>query len=922
MYKKKSHQNLPVIEHVGFLEPHVTVPESLLTPHHIYGVEHKGHYSCAYCGVGNGANLKTQEVSESKSQQPTQTEETGIFRVESLGQVVEYRAFMNEHGFVDLITESPVVASGQVLTGVFYSVPEDVFYELKGALNEDLDANSSRQMMIREAGLLQAEAGNTIAQRFSFYTTTTRSTENLVHSKAPTQGCVKFKTSMGEQRTVFPIHIAPSVLDVTGYRVPLFYPEALTRLADLLLAHRAPYGRTLVYACGQVDYFTVFALQEVFRLLGVRNLTGNTEHGQQSGSVAHEILTGQEGPFLTLDQALHGSNHFFLLSGWNGFISHPPVFHELLKHKQLDAYLIDVMVTESAKMLAAKLRPDRILMIRSGTDSHLALAVAHELLQQYPQAVEQRFIDQFSDIETFKSFVSLAMQPQFAPAAVANRIAPDVTYVERLLKGIQHIASKLAQADTVPIHIPSVGLSHTKGVVPHCLWGNVLAMLGKYGIKPDGSPAGGVLRMAGQINDQSLIQGLSPERMMGRIPLTPAGIKEAAKRMALPENAYEGLLTEPFRPALDYAKPTAENELIICLGTQFSSNMINRPRWLKKLRSPNTTLVVIDPIPDPFALSHAALVIPSPPHAAASKLYQNGEWRLTLSLPRKQASPETRTDATILYDVMAEISQRLNEDLALRLQHPDLAALVESGYLRERFEAPEQGGGLLRQNGEVSRPQIWERITHYLQGLYCLPTHPDGRVITWDDLLEAGQICYGGVGQQRFVLNYDRPEKVPFADIYGTPRPFTFFIPTEADLSIPDAILLNTGRSSMSDEPKRIRFALSTFNSGKATTGVDMPAENELHLSLSLAEKLGIQAGEQVRVSNCETGAALILPALPSNRLKGNTVYVSFHKCQAELHDERFINTLTSHTGRCPYTGQTNLKITPVRLERLMPEEA
>src|SRR5262249_57728026 len=102
---------------------------------------------------------------------------------------------------------------------------------------------------------------------------------------------------------VFRIHIGPSTLDpATGRRRPIPYTEAIARLADLLLAHRPPGARTLMYACGQVDYFTIFAFQEVFRLLGVRNLTGNAEHCLNAGAVHNEILTGQEGPFLTLEQ--------------------------------------------------------------------------------------------------------------------------------------------------------------------------------------------------------------------------------------------------------------------------------------------------------------------------------------------------------------------------------------------------------------------------------------------------------------------------------------------------------------------------------------------------------------------------------------------------------------------------------------------
>src|SRR5581483_5093884 len=133
---------------------------------------------------------------------------------------------------------------------------------------------------------------------------------------------------------------APSVLDpATGERRTVSYAEAIARFAELLLAHRPPTARTLIYACGQVDYFTIFSFQEVFRLLGVRNLAGNAEHCLNAGAVHNEILTGQEGPFLTVEQGLEGPGRFHVLNGWNGLVTHPPAFHTLMKREDLDAFL-------------------------------------------------------------------------------------------------------------------------------------------------------------------------------------------------------------------------------------------------------------------------------------------------------------------------------------------------------------------------------------------------------------------------------------------------------------------------------------------------------------------------------------------------------------------------------------------------------
>jgi ferredoxin-NADP reductase len=96
-----------------------------------------------------------------------------------------------------------------------------------------------------------------------------------------------------------------------------------------------------------------------------------------------------------------------------------------------------------------------------------------------------------------------------------------------------------------------------------------------------------------------------------------------------------------------------------------------------------------------------------------------------------------------------------------------------------------------------------------------------------------------------------------------------------------------------------------------------MPAENPLFISPPLAERLKIKTGNAVRVVGAQTEASIILPAIVSDRVKGDTVYVSFHKSKAEIDEGRYINTVTSHVERCPYSSQTRVKAGAVRLERV-----
>lgn len=894
---EQSFQNsLPTIEHAGYLQPLDALPAYLFAEGEA-SMPHTGQFACHFCGVGTSARVPLQIKHIPGSGQPL----GGVFQLSLQGQHAEFPALLHG-GYLQLLTEEPVVSPGELLEG-------------------HLETEKGRQAMrIRAFDTLLEPDGSTLAQRFLVHPGDLEQDHPQVLDLVPTVGCRKFQRALGEKPSLYPLHLRPSVLDITGRRVPLFYEEALERFADLVLEHRPPRARTLLYASGQIDYFAVFAIQEVFRLLGVRNMTSNCEHGYLSGGLYKSFVAGDPGPFVSIEQALQTEQPLYLLNGWNGSRTHPPIFQGLLQHPQLDAYLVEVMMTETARDLASRLGPERVLIIRSGGDSHLALAIAHEILCRYPGAIEERFLTHFAERESFEAFAALARSDTYEAHAVAARLAPEFKYRERILRGIHEIAAKLVRQGSVPVHIPSMGFSQTRGIVPHCLWANLLAMLGKFGLKADRSLAGGVLQLPGQANHETHLQGLSPQHFMGRIPVSDAGAAEAAQRLGLPSDAYDKTLMVTARSALDFSEPDSRKELYIFFGGQFAANMMNRPRWLRKLTAQQAQFIVIDPAPDEFALKHAALILPTPPHVAATRLFQSGEWRLSLSLPRRQPSSQTRSDATIVYDLMGTIARMLRTNRSLWLQHPDLSQLISSGYMAERFEA----SGLPRLEGEVNRALLWERIQSYLSGeggngqpLYCRPEHADGQTITWSELLTQGQLLHGGIGQRRQILDYDRPEDLPFQDLYRQGVKYRFFVPTEIDLNIPRGLVLSTGRASLWEDSEHPDPTLEMFNFDKMTPPMNLPADSPLFVSHMLAERYNLAAGDRVWVTNRETRHAMVLKVIPTARLKGETVYLSIHKNRRELERHQYVNLLTSHRVRCPYTGQSGHKLTRVELQKV-----
>ncbi|MEE2828188.1 MAG: molybdopterin dinucleotide binding domain-containing protein, partial [Myxococcota bacterium] len=88
-----------------------------------------------------------------------------------------------------------------------------------------------------------------------------------------------------------------------------------------------------------------------------------------------------------------------------------------------------------------------------------------------------------------------------------------------------------------------------------------------------------------------------------------------------------------------------------------------------------------------------------------------------------------------------------------------------------------------------------------------------------------------------------------------------------------------------------------------------------VYVSSQVAEHYGIDEGQQVDVTNRETDEAIEMRVEISDRLVGDLVYIPFHKDQAQLRSDRYLNTITSQSGRCPYTAQTSLKLTEVSLD-------
>lgn len=805
--------------------------------------------------------------------------------------------------------------------GIFETVGKGLMASPQAAFLAELERDNQQwTVLLKELSTEKNAQG--YVQKLGLYRTQLQTLQRHISQQLVPESAARLRVSMGESRSLLPYHLAPSVLDVTGRRIGLHYQEAIERLADMLLAHRPPYGRTLVYMDGDCDYFAHFALQEVGRLLGIRNLHGSNAWGPQALAQAAKYQQGSDAPYLTANEAFDGPHRLFILNHWNGYLTHLPLFDKLSRTPELNAYLIVSQVSETAKALSEELGPERILLVRPGGESHLALAVAHKVLKDFPQAVDEDFIQTHCDAQSFEEFTSLARSEIFAPERVADLIVPEPHYAERLLRAIDQISEALSQSETVPIHIPDAHLPQSGGMAACGLWTNLLALTGKLGLSSDNQVLGGELRVGSRDNESLQMSSLSPDSYFGGLPLDDEGTREAEARMDLPAGAYRPLLREPVRAIQDLAQVSqaSQRELILCIGSGMETRLMrDYALWNEKLIHMDATLVVLDPLPGPLLLRHAALCIPPPPEVSNHRLCLNSEWRYVNKLPRRQAPAETRSETTVLYDTMAEISRLLRSDPDFRAGHSDLNALLEDGYLQTRFEPPEWGWGgqLERLEGEVSREQLWHRIQNYLghdkldKALQLRAEAQDGKALSWSDALQAGSCLQG---QRRRVHGADAPL---FQDIHREGVSFRFFTPTDGDIKIPAGTLLNMGSSFPDGTYNQVRYAIAANSTGALLEHESLPQQRTLSISEQLAEEYGLQDGDRVLLSQDADVLSIEMPVQISKDIKGKMVYTHHYPTRDELEAQVSFPWLRFQAPVCEHSNVPLLKQTPISLQKV-----
>lgn len=830
---------LPTLPHLGHLPDLQHYPAWLAAPEHIT----PQHYAIYTPGGIQGEAHHQQEVFLSESWDL----EAGTYRLHAyhLGQWIDTEVTLKQH--VLHLTEAIEIAPA-------HSV---VLVEL---------CNETQQWTVMIKGIAPTAEGHA---RFQIYKTLLQHTQRYFQPDASPhtpiaspQPTIPVQLSNGIARSLFGVQQTPSVLDVTGQRVAISAEDACNRLADLLLAHRPPYGRTLLYADGDLDLFDHFALQEVGRLLGIRNLYGSSIWASEALAAGHALI--QDPVQHSLEDILSLEAPLFILNGWNGLIHHPVAFEKLAAHPTAQLWLIDSLMTESAKYLLAQHPRCEVMLIRPGSEGLLALCIARCLIEIHGFRDQA---DGFVDYATVAQSSIFELEPMIAELVADPQQAAQLK--EQVLRLAQSLADPLKQA----AHIPGNSLFQSGGTQAYCLWQNVLEL-----VKKRHEWVTFETRNEGQ-----QLEHFGPDRFFGGHPVTEAGCKAAAERMGLPADAYLGLLNESTRPIQDILKASQghQRELILCIGHGLEARWIrDHDQWYEKIRSNDAILVVLDSMPGPFMLEHAALCLPLSPEISQYQLRQEGLTHWYHDWPRKQAPPETHTTTTWLYRTMQRLSEALQKSRHVQQGHPDL--YQHETYFTTRFSEAH----LPLKGTEICRESLWKRMQAYM--------HDEGVYATsWSDLLS----------QPRIALH-------PQIKTQTHGRAFQYFVPQPQDFSQPRETVLNIGSSMPNATFRSVAYAIKASTRGHAYDYGTMPRQRLLFMAPALAEQLKLQNGDTVKLQQKDDSntSPVRCTIEISPDLKDKTLYFSHYLSQEELNTRQVMPWNRFHAQLCPYSRVPLLK--------------
>lgn len=694
---------------------------------------------------------------------------------------------------------------------------------------------------------------------------------------------------------------APMLRGHDGRMREVTWDEALDRAAWLFLHAREWVGpdAVAIYGNGQKTIEAIWMASLYKLVFRLPTIGANSEHCLTSAGAAHQLNFGNEASFTwrQFDELLECD--VAVMHGTNAFVTFPQAYEKIKRNARAVKVVIDPVRSDTVSDLQEDDPRTLHVRFRQGGDVKFNLAVARVILDHGWEDTDS--LRSRVDPESEAAFRALCGQDRFRAEDAARSIALPSQDVAELANMIRRYAELIARPRDGHrprvAFVSSMGVNQSTGAYGFSTNLNLLLLTGAVG-----RPGAGSMRVAGQSNATSeLMMGFNGRKLVfNHDPDNPAHREALARALDLPEANIPAHKGTP-------VSRMAEDDRIYCflfVGTQMTKNMPRVGHWARRMgRSFN---IVIDSFLADGVLEHADVLLPSLTYVERTGVIQRGDRTLQLQQRLSEPPPNAWADEQIL--------ARLALKIAERLRNPDTAELngLDPDVVHRTFARYLDNAGTIRPD------KVFDHVVEVTRALdmYCRLDDASGSPISHASLrANAGMgVQWGGNGRYA-------PTGTPGPAFPGlhqaTKAAARLVCPPDDFLAKLDAPLPSGTLSLISGRGRPGRQALrgrGRYNSGIKTLpiyGLD-PDDHFVELHPDQAAALGIAEGAAAKIFSDH--GAVIAEVACNDRIPLGAAFIDFVPGE--------VNRLTDYVDADPFTHQSLIKRTPVRIQGLRPLEA
>lgn len=694
---------------------------------------------------------------------------------------------------------------------------------------------------------------------------------------------------------------SPMIRGHNGKLKEVSWEEALERAAWLFLHVRewvGPDGIAL-YGNGQKTMESIWMASLYKLVFNLPTVGANSEHCLSSAGAAHTLNFGNEASFTwrEFDELNHAD--VIILHGTNPIITFPQAYEKAKKNTKAIKVVIDPVKSDTAIDLLET--DDRTLHIRfeQGGDVLFNMAVSRYILDCGWE--DKTYIEEHVDQQSLEAFKQLCAEDRFTPENVAKQIALEDTDPKALEKTIIYYATLIAKPNAngerpKPAFISSMGINQSTGSYGFSTNLNLLILTGNVGRKGAGS-----LRIAGQSNATSeLTLGFNSGKLV--FNLNPEDKTHRQKLAQVLDIPLENIADRKGTPVAKMA----DNDLLYCfifIGTQFTKNMPRLGHWKRRLgRSFN---IVIDSFMGDGVEEYADVVFPSFTYTERTGVIQRGDRSLQLQQQISKPPKLAWSDEQIL--------ARLGMTIAKRLRNPYTAKLnaLDPDVIHKTFAKYTDS------DKNVLPDKVFDHLVSVSKqlGVYNHLDNINGEAISHQLLKEkAGHgVQWQGNGryeknktQNHFPSLYKKEKKK--AKLVAPPEKLFKRLVHKGEANLKSLI---TGRGRPGLHRKHY---IARYNSGIKTLPITGKKDDSYYIELhpEYARKMDISEGEPIRINS--THGSVISLASYNKNVPIEFPFLDFVPGE--------VNRLTNYQEADPFSNQSMIKRTPIRIEKLSVKEA